>query len=102
MVLIQIFLPLYDNDGERFPRRQFDRVRDELVYRFGGMTAYTQAPASGLWQEDGGETMHDDLLVHEVMTESLDEAWWRDYRSELERRFRQETLLVRAHDIRVL
>jgi len=37
--------------------------------------------------------------VYEVMVESLDRAWWAQYRSRLERRFNQEELVVRAHEI---
>jgi hypothetical protein len=37
-----------------------------------------------------------------VMTESLDEAWWHSYREELERRFRQDEMIVRAQSITIL
>ena len=50
MYLIQILLPLYRNDGQALPRALFRQVRDELIERFGGLTAYTRAPASGYWQ----------------------------------------------------
>jgi hypothetical protein len=38
----------------------------------------------------------DDVVVLEVMTETLDRAWWRDYRREPERLFRQDQMVVRA------
>ena len=69
---------------------------------FGGLTAYTRTPASGLWQEKDGGTVHDDIIVYEVMVEDLDEDWWSSYRGELERRFSQETLVIRAQEIRLL
>lgn len=31
MHLIQILLPLYDNDGQSFPQQEYSRVRDELM-----------------------------------------------------------------------
>jgi hypothetical protein len=31
-----------------------------------------------------------------VMTRELDHAWWERYRAELERRFNQETIVMRA------
>jgi hypothetical protein len=102
MYLIQLLLPLYNNAGERFPKKLYGQVRDELFDRFGGLTAYTRAPASGLWQADEERTVRDDLVIYEVMVEDLDEKWWRDYRSELEKRFRQEALVVRAHKVRIL
>ena len=99
MHLVQLLLPLYDNDGNRFGAKQFAQVRDELVQRFGGITAHTQAPVRGLWQADDAKTVHDELVIFEVMVDGIDEAWWSRYRKELEKRFRQESLVVRAHAI---
>ena len=95
MYLIQFLLPLRDNERRPFARADFDRVRAELIERFGGVTAFLQSPASGAWKEEG-ETTHDEVVLLEVMTEALDRAWWKNYRAELERRFRQETIVVRA------
>ena len=101
MHLIQILLPLYDNAGAPVPRELFAKVREELAGAFGGLTAFTRAPAEGLWK-DGGETARDDIVIFEVMTDALDEGWWRSYRGELERRFRQEEILVRAQETQLL
>ena len=101
MHLVQIFLPLYDNAGRELPRELFGEVRRELVQRFGGLTAFTRAPVSWLW-EDEGQTVRDDLVIFEVMAEELDPAWWAEYRAGLERRFRQEELVVRAQEVRRL
>ncbi|NNM72739.1 hypothetical protein [Enterovirga aerilata] len=101
MHLIQILLPLFDNEGRRFGPEPYRAIRDELSDRFGGLTAFSRAPAEGLWRE-GGESHRDDIVVYEVMAERLDEAWWRDYRVRLERLFRQEAIVVRAQTIRLL
>src|SRR3954452_6152895 len=100
MHLVQVLLPLYDNAKQRFPGALFVQVRDELVAEFGGLTAHTRAPVRGLWQESESSTVHDDLLIYEVMVERLDAKWWRDYRRTLEQRFHQQSLVVRAHEIR--
>ena len=97
--LVQLLLPLYDNAGRAFPAEHYTAVRDELTERFGGLTAYTRAPAQGLWQETGGPPKRDDIIVYEVMTESLDRAWWRDYRRALERRFAQDELVIRSQAV---
>ena len=97
--LVQILLPVWDPDGKRFPPALYARVKDELAERFGGLTAYARAPAEGLWEEGAGERQRDDILVYEVMDEELDPAWWKGYRQELEHRFRQRELVVRAHAI---
>lgn len=102
MHLVQLLLPLYDNEGEAFPHDLFAQARQQLVDRFGGLTAYTRAPAQGVWEPEGDELQRDDLVVYEVMVPSLERAWWRSYREELARRFRQDELVVRAQKIELL
>jgi hypothetical protein len=99
--LVEILLPLYDNEGRRFGAGEFDRVSDELVARFGGVTAFRRTPAEGVWRE-GGEESRDRVVVVQVMADELDRAWWRGYREELERRFRQEKMVVRATEFEEL
>ena len=101
MQLVQILLPLYDNAGKAFGEELFGKVRRELTERFGGLTAFTRAPAQGLWQDEG-ETKHDEIVVFEVMVEQLDAAWWREYRKTLEMEFRQDTVVIRAQPVVIL
>lgn len=96
MYLVQILLPLYDNDGHAFEPSDYVQLRSELADRFGGVTAYTRAPARGVWKDDSGETARDDIVIFEVMTDTLDTAWWRQYREGLERGFRQDEIVIRA------
>jgi hypothetical protein len=96
MNLVQLFLPLRDNAGAAFPASLFHRVRAELTDAFGGVTAYQRAPATGLWEDGADEVQRDDLVLFEVMVESLDRTWWKDYCADLAERFRQEEVLVRA------
>jgi len=95
MHLVQILLPLVGPDGQRLPRSHFDAVRRELVDRFGGLTAYSRAPADGLWDE-GDRVVRDDLVVYEVMADALEHGWWAQYRAQLEKRFQQQEIVVRA------
>ena len=101
MHLVQLLLPLYDNDGNHFPPEPYGLVRTELSGRFGGLTAFPSAPAEGLWTEDG-KTSHDEIVIFEVMADALDRAWWSAYRAELERRFRQDVIVIRAQTIEQL
>lgn len=101
MHLIEILLPLRDNAGEPFDRDLFASVREELVERFGGLTAFARSPAEGLW-DDGGERSRDEIVVVQVMADALDRAWWRDYRETLERRFRQDEVVIRASKVQRL
>jgi hypothetical protein len=105
--VVELFLPTASNGGEPIDRALFDQVRDELLERFGGVTLFTRSPADGLWAPDGpGEGGRapdaDRMITVEVMTETVDAAWWADYRRTLERRFGQEELLVRCYDVRRL
>jgi hypothetical protein len=106
--LVQLLLPLYDNAGRDFPRAHFERVATELTARFGGLTAYTRAPAEGRWRDESDrsegapETARDEIIIYEVMTYPLDTGWWRDYRAELETLFAQDHIVVRAQAITLL
>lgn len=102
MYLVQILLPLYDNDGRAFDAALYRAVGRELTERFGGLTAYARSPASGLWKEDEGTTVRDDVVVYEVMADDLDRAWWTAYRERLRLAFRQEALIVRAQETQLL
>ncbi|MBE0596713.1 MAG: hypothetical protein IH614_05555 [Desulfuromonadales bacterium] len=102
MHLIQILLPLYDNDGNPFPATEFQRVRDELTERFGGITTYVRSPALGIWKETPETAVHDEIVTYEVMTERLDRAWWQAYRQELAGRYRQQWLVVRVSEVELL
>jgi hypothetical protein len=96
MYLVQILLPLFDNSGHAFDTREYVQLRSDLAHRFGGVTAYTRAPARGVWRDDSGSTTRDDIVIFEVMTEALDQEWWTTFRKQLESRFRQDSVIVRA------
>jgi len=96
MMLVQLLLPLYDNAGQRVPRERFAELRDELTAKYGGVTAFLRSPAQGTWKEGSGTVDLDEIVMCEVMVESLDRAWWSEYRSELEQRFGQRELIARA------
>jgi hypothetical protein len=103
MHLISVLLPLYDNDGRPLARALFGDVATELTTVFGGLTAHTRAPAQGLWQgSEESSTVRDDLVIYEVMVDVLDRPWWTNYRRQLEQRFRQEHVVIRASQIELL
>jgi hypothetical protein len=44
--------------------------------------------------------MHrDEVVLFEVMASELDEDWWREYRLGLQRKFRQEEMLIWATSV---
>ena len=102
MHLVQLLLPTRDEQGRAYPRESYDGLVRVLTDRFGGVTAYTRAPATGLWESASGETVRDQVIVYEVMVEALEPGWWADLRERLEAQFAQDELVVRAHEIQRL
>jgi hypothetical protein len=103
MVLIELLLPLFDNNGRQIDQAHHRQVAAELTERFGGLTAHTRAPATGLWKPSADENAtRDDIVIYEVMAEYVDAGWWKAYRSQLEARFRQDQVVIRAITVDVL
>ncbi len=102
MHLVQILLPLYDNDGRALARDLYDRVFRALTERFGGVTAFTRSPAEGAWKEPGAGTSRDRVVIFEVMVDRLERDWWAAYRRQLETDFKQEKILIRATQVEEL
>jgi hypothetical protein len=94
MQLVQILLPSADNAGRPFDRKDYDAVKEELASRFDGVTAYLQAPAEGLWHQ-GAKSRKDEIVIFEVMVETVDLTDWKARRLRLEKRFRQDKVVIR-------
>ena len=93
--VIELFLPLRTPSGAPAPARVFEDLKHRLVDRFGGVTVFARAPAEGLWRDEGA-VERDEIVIFEVMTDELDQQWWRALREELERDLEQEEILARA------
>ena len=94
--LVQVLLPTHRHNGAPVAPEEFARVRVELTERFGGVTAYSRSPATGLWKRDDEEVERDQVIMIEVVVEVFDREWWARYREQLETRFGQEEVLARA------
>lgn len=84
MYLVEILLPVQDNEGHLIRSGLFSRVREELVDRFGGITAFTREPAEGLWDAPDGRKSNDAIIIYEVMMQNLHRPWWESYKADLE------------------
>lgn len=102
MYLVQLLLPLCDNDGHPFPQTMYLKVRDELAEQFGGITTYVRSPAEGLWKEGKDYAVRDEIVIYEVMAGELNRTWWRNFRERLELSFRQESIIARCSKIEIL
>ena len=94
--LVQLLLPTRRRDGAPVAAEEFARVRVELTEQFGGVTAYSRSPATGLWKRDDEEIERDQVIMVEVVVDDLDREWWARYRGQLETRFDQEVVHARA------
>lgn len=95
--LVQILLPTRMQDRSPVASEQFARVRVELTERFGGVTAYSRSPATGLWKRDDDEAIErDQVIMVEVVVDVFDREWWAAYREKLEARFGQEEVHARV------
>ena len=101
MICVQILLPVGDKTGHARPYHLFGIVQEELTAKFGGVTAFINTPAEGRWKRNR-RTVHDDIVVIEVMVKRLNRAWWQSYRRDLEQRFKQEAIVVRALPMQLL
>jgi hypothetical protein len=99
VVLIQMLLPF--GSAARDDAR-FRRTREELIATFGGLTAYSRAPARGEWLPPDGPREVDELVVVEIVAPEFDRTWWRGYAETLAARFEQQVIHVRAMHIEVL
>jgi hypothetical protein len=97
--LVQILLPLYDAENKRFARKVFDKITNDLSQHFGGATLYARAPATGLWEEATGDCRRDDIVVCEVMVDTLDLDWWAAYKRGLEHALAQDEVVIRSQEI---
>ena len=101
MHLIEILLPLCDNEGQLFEPALFGTVREELLAHFGGLTAFTRSPAEGVWGKESG-VARDEIVIFEVMADWIDRSWWRADRAQLEANFRQDEIVIRAREVEKL
>jgi hypothetical protein len=102
VVLIQMLLPTKGADVSAFSDDMLAQTRDELIDRFGGLTAYMRSPAAGAWTSPEGHVEEDSVVMIEVIADTFDVGWWRPYAEKLKQRFAQETVHVRACEVQVL
>ncbi len=96
MHLIQIFLPLYDNNKQPFDPSLYEKLRTGLKEEFGGVSFFRNAPVEGLWKDETGKTNYDELIIAEVMISELNKDWWQQFKERLEQLFKQEEILIRS------
>lgn len=99
MHLVQILLPIADNQGQPFGKEAFENLKAQLADTFDGVTAFSRSPGEGLWSQGQDGKTADEVVIFEVMVDELERAQWADLRKALERRFRQERVIIRHMQI---
>jgi len=102
VVLIQMLLPTKSAERVAFSDDLVRLTRKELVDQFGGVTAYTRAPAAGVWTSPAGDVEEDNVVMIEVLAEEFETPWWRAYAETLKQRFGQKSIHIRANAVRLL
>lgn len=88
MFLVELFVPMSARGAD------IEALVERLALEFGGATAHVRTPAEGLWHDQSLEK--EPMGIIEIMTPELDRAWWRKLRTDLEVRFDQDEILIRA------
>jgi hypothetical protein len=101
MEIVEVFLPLETGSGVAIDPEIIEGIIGGLADRFGGATAFTRAPAEGLWKQNR-QIRKDRVIIVEVMVDEIDEAWWRDYRRRLEVEFEQDEVMIRVTACRII
>ena len=97
--LFEIFLPLLDQGGLKFPEEYFSELRDTLFKKFDGVTIHQRSPSTGMWSNPDKGYEEDKLIIYEVMASDREDAFWRNLREELRGKFKQKKLLIRCSKI---
>ena len=102
MYKIQLLLPLYNKEGHLFSAQLYQEIKTELSQTFGGLTAYTRAPAEGLWKEEDDKIVRDGIYIYEVMASQLDKHYWAKYKLKMQKVFQQDEIIIRGSSITLL
>jgi hypothetical protein len=93
--LVQILLPLITGKGEDLEKDVFDDLLNELTDRFGGATSFKQSPRQGHW-DSGRQIEKDSVALIGVMTGELNEDYFRELKTRLEKELSQNEIMIRA------
>ncbi len=96
---IEVFIPLYDKEGNRFSDHLYQSVSKQLIKNFGGITAYIRSPAVGIWENSDGMQIKDDHVIYEIMVSEIDHSYWKQFKKKLELQFAQKELIIRQSEI---
>lgn len=97
-----VFVPLNYNDGSPVEAEKFQRLQEDLLDQFEGLTFFPQ-PNRGFWKM-AGVTYRDEIVIYRVLTSADEEARYflADLKERLKADFEQEEILIVERDVETL
>jgi hypothetical protein len=89
-----LYLPIYDNDGESYNTQVFNRIKSKLVDYFGGITDFRHK-TDGAWKM-GKVTFNDEILLYRILSNRGEEgrAFLTRLKQSLEVELGQDQILI--------
>ena len=97
-----IFVPLCFNDGSPVEAEKFQKLQEDLLDQFGGLTFFPQ-PNKGVWRM-AGMTYRDEIVIYRVIGSVAEEArpFLANLKERLKADFDQEEILIVERDVETL
>ncbi len=98
----ELYIPLFYNDGSQVEARKIERIGEQLLEEFDGVTFFPQHN-EGAWKM-GPVVFRDEVVLFRVLTDRVGPArrFFRAYKEELKRELGQEEILIVEKDARIL
>jgi len=98
----EIYVPLVASDGQRFPAGPLSKLKKRLIARFGGLT-YSPQKNEGYWRVDKA-TFYDEIIILRVISpnDAAARAFWKSLKLEMQKDWRQKTVLIVCRDIKII
>ena len=98
----EIYVPLAYNDGSPVEPAKIERIGEDLLEQFGGLTYFPQ-PNKGFWRM-GDVTFRDEIVIFRVLASNARSArrFLRQLKERLKKELDQEQILIVERDVGTL
>jgi len=99
----EIYLPLKYNDGKDIEPEKIKQIKEELIAKFGAITASSRSsPYQGTWKYGGVEYIDDIIKVEIVTSDDRLTKRFKDFKECLKESLKQVDILITTHGIQVI
>jgi hypothetical protein len=96
-----IYVPIYDNQGKKYPEDLLESFKKRLIDKFGGLTD-TRFRNEGTWKT-GRVIQHDEIVIWKALSQGSDE---KDYmiaiKNEMRQALAQDEILIIQRQVEAL